>query len=580
MQISLTDNTQGEVMLVVRAVVDAYLSEIVETERNRKSRELANIEEVLAGKEREVRQKRTTLKQLAEELGTADRESLQMQLQFATQQLSMYRQQFVRTQMDLRTFSAELKVAEMALKRLDTAPANSLELEKLKLQDPRCRELEKSLGDLQQLIQQASGRAKPGRTDTLVTQLTEQANALQAELNGRLAYLSDMMTEATRNELREKIADLSVKANLAAEEKVEIEADVDKQEKEFEKLGQSTVELEMMRTDLANLEEVVNDIATKRQSLEVETKSQPRIRLLQRAEEPQTYDNFGLNVSVSILVALIGFVFPLAAFVGWDVRKRHINSSDDVAKGLGLPVMGSVPRIPGRVIRQLNTPSKQNEHWNVRLAESIDSIAARLLRNAAIDQSRVVLITSAVSGEGKTTLATQVAMSLARAGRKTVLVDFDLRRPAIDKAFQLPLYPGVSEALCGEADATTLAQATALPNLEVVTAGRCDRHALQALANGGDKRLFDEFREMYEFVIVDGSPILPVADSRYISQHVDSVVLSVFRDFSRAPKVTAACEILEAFGVSDIEAVVTSSGEDGYGVVDTIAETPAVASEG
>ncbi|HLA85953.1 MAG TPA: AAA family ATPase [Thermoguttaceae bacterium] len=571
MQISLTDREQKEVGKVVNAVIDAYMSEIVESDRNQKARELANLEEVLAGKEREIRQKRTTVKQLADELGTTDKQALQMQLQFATQQLSGYRQELARIQMELRIQSADLEVSNMALKRLDNAPASTLELEQLKLQDPVCRDLEQKRSELQVVIKQAAGKARPGKSDPLTEQLTEQLNGVQAELNARLAYLSDIMTEATRNDLKEKIDDLNVKVSLLRTEEANLKKDVDVQREEFNKLGQSSVDLEMMQTDLDNLQMVVNGVATRKQNLEVETKSPSRILLRQKAEIPPTYDNFQLNASLSVLAGLIGLAFPLTAFVWLDVRKCRINSSEDVVKGLGLPVMGSVPLIPGRAIKQLHAPGKANQHWNLRLAESIDGIAARLLRNAAIDHHRVVLITSAVSGEGKTTLATQIAMSLARAGKHTVLVDFDLRRPAIDKAFQLPLHPGVSEALCGECPVADLPQATGLADLDVVTAGRCDRHALQSLAKGGDKLLFDELREKYEFVIVDGSPILPVADSRYVSQHVDSVVLSVFRDYSRAPKVTAACEILESFGVTDIEAVVTSSAsEDGYGIIDTV----------
>lgn len=577
MQVSLTDKNGKEVMQVVQAVVESYLSEIVETERNQKARELTNLAEVLAAKEREIRAKRTALKQLAEELGTADGETLRMQLQFATQQLSMHRQLLNKVQIDARTLSAELQVAQTALKRLDSAPVNAMEVEKLKSADWTSRELEKKLSELVILLQQARGRSRTG-DDPLVEQLTEQVNSIQTELNSRVAGYASMITEAARNELTEAIADLAVKTHLATEEEERVKAEVAEMQAEFEKLGQSSVDLEMMRMELDNLQVMVNDIATRKQSLEVETKSQPRIRLLNRAEEPPTYDNFTLNAALAIFASLAGLSLPLVSFVLLDIRKQRINSSEDVAKGLGLPVMGSVPMIPGRAIKHLNSPNKKNQQWNIRLAESIDGIAAKLLRNAAMDQNRIVLITSAVSGEGKTTLATQAAMSLARAGKRVVLVDFDLRRPAIDKAFQLPLHPGVSEALCGESTIEDLPQATSLANLEVITAGRCDRHALQALANGGDKRLFDALRERYEFVIVDGSPILPVADSRYVSQHVDSVVLSVFRDFSRAPKVTAACEILEAFGVTNIEAVVTSSSEDGYGVIDTVAQpTPASA---
>ena len=177
------------------------------------------------------------------------------------------------------------------------------------------------------------------------------------------------------------------------------------------------------------------------------------------------------------------------------------------------------------------------------------------------------MVSSATGGEGKTTLATQLALSLARTGRRVVLVDFDLRRPAFDEVFGVPLSPGISESLRHEADAGIgeLARATGTENLSVVTAGRWDRQALAALSNGHASMMFNHLREEFEFVVIDTSPILPVADARFVSQFVDSVVLSVFRDISEAPKIQAACDILAAFGVQSIEAVVTGQGNELYG---------------
>jgi capsular exopolysaccharide synthesis family protein len=178
-----------------------------------------------------------------------------------------------------------------------------------------------------------------------------------------------------------------------------------------------------------------------------------------------------------------------------------------------------------------------------------------------MENQRVILVSSAAAGEGKTTLATHLAMSFARNGRQTVLVDFDLRRPALDGVFGLPLTPGVSEMLRGESDPDQLAQPTETENLSVLTAGAWDRRALASLANGSASALLKDLREKYEFVVIDASPILPVADTRFVSQHVDEVVLAVFRDVSQSPKVEAACEILKAFGVANPQAVVTGSSE-------------------
>jgi Mrp family chromosome partitioning ATPase len=85
---------------------------------------------------------------------------------------------------------------------------------------------------------------------------------------------------------------------------------------------------------------------------------------------------------------------------------------------------------------------------------------------------------------------------------------------------------------------------------------------LAALANHSVASMFKELREDYEFVIVDTSPILPIADTRFVSQYVDTVVLCVFRDVSQAPRIRAACEMLEAFGVQSVEAVVTGVNDN------------------
>ncbi len=267
---------------------------------------------------------------------------------------------------------------------------------------------------------------------------------------------------------------------------------------------------------------------------------------------------------VKRLVSMLGLALPICGVALWDIRTQRINSSAEVAKRLGLTVFGSVPMIPDRAIRKLATPSKERKHWHGRLTESVDGIAARLLRKATLDGRRVILVSSAVSGEGKTTLATQLAMSLARSGRKTALVDFDLRRPVIERIFGLPLEPGISNVLREEASLEDSAQETAITNLYVIPAGRLDQDALVALSKGGDRRIFDTLREKFDFVVVDGSPVLPVADTRFLSQNVDTVILSILRDVSQGPKVVAACEMLESFGSKDVGVVVAGANEDPY----------------
>ena len=172
------------------------------------------------------------------------------------------------------------------------------------------------------------------------------------------------------------------------------------------------------------------------------------------------------------------------------------------------------------------------------------------------------MVSSATSGEEKTPLAVQLATRLAHSGKPTLLVDYDLRRPSIHRAFDLPRGPGVSECLEKECDLSQVVHRTDAENLAVITAGDALLESLGPLANGATTSFFKEARAAFAFVVVDGSPILPVIDGLLVSRHADTVVLSVCRDRSRGPEVLRAFEKLSAFGSQECVVVLNGSQEE------------------
>jgi len=186
------------------------------------------------------------------------------------------------------------------------------------------------------------------------------------------------------------------------------------------------------------------------------------------------------------------------------------------------------------------------------------------IRKARLEQHSVIMISSALAGEGKTTLASQLAVSLAASGQRTVLVDCDLRRSVLHQLFEAKLQPGLSEWLSGRADVISVIQPTGIDNLSLVAAGRRNESTLGQLAGDEIEKVFQTLRTGFDFIVVDGSPVLPVVDARLIGQHVDSVVLSVLRDVSCAPRISAACEILKSFGIPLLGAVVLGSRAEAY----------------
>jgi capsular exopolysaccharide synthesis family protein len=171
------------------------------------------------------------------------------------------------------------------------------------------------------------------------------------------------------------------------------------------------------------------------------------------------------------------------------------------------------------------------------------------------------MVTSAVGGEGKTTVASHLASSLARSGRRTLLIDGDLRCPALHELFEVPLHPGLSEVALGEVHVAEATLATSVDGLMLIPAGEWDRDVLQALARDGVRRLFEKLKREYEFVVIDSHPVLAATDALLIGQHVDAVLLSLLRGVSRAPQVYAAQQRLESLGIRVLGAVVNGAAE-------------------
>src|SRR5262249_32795017 len=171
-------------------------------------------------------------------------------------------------------------------------------------------------------------------------------------------------------------------------------------------------------------------------------------------------------------LALFGVAF-------FEFRARKLCLPNEVAHGLGLNVVGTVPAMPA-ASKNANDSALEAQCLN-QLQESVDAIRTVLLHKARNEALHLIMITSANTGEGKTTLATQLAASLARAWKRTLIIDADLRHPATHVLFDTPQEPGLAELLRGEVESASAIRATSLSRLWVLPAGNGDSHALQAL---------------------------------------------------------------------------------------------------
>lgn len=199
----------------------------------------------------------------------------------------------------------------------------------------------------------------------------------------------------------------------------------------------------------------------------------------------------------------------------------RITNTEDVSAAVDAPVLGEVieSRKGYTVARTILT------NPDGRVAESFRSLTANL-RFVNVDGSiRTILVTSAQPGEGKSSIATGLALATAESGRRVLLIDADLRRPTIAHLTQLEGSVGVTSVLIGEVDLDDAVQPWGHANVDVLTSGALPPNPGQLLASGQLKDIIDLAELTYDTIIIDSPPALTVSDSLWLAPHVHGVLV-------------------------------------------------------
>ena len=263
-----------------------------------------------------------------------------------------------------------------------------------------------------------------------------------------------------------------------------------------------------------------------------------------------------LNLTIGVLVGLalgVGLIFVL------DYMDRSIKSPEDLEKK-GLNVLASIPVIGGA---NMNGKNGVEEEHVVKDGVSVPirlvtfhkpsdpiSEAYRSLRTA-IQYSRIdkpiksLLVVSALPKEGKSTTTANIAVTFAKAGLKTLLVDTDLRRPTQHRLFNYDRKPGLMEYLRGEIDLNTAVRKTFVENLFLLPTGPLPPNPAEVLGSDSMKNAIDLFKASFDFVIFDSPPVVAVTDGVILSKFTDGVVFITLANKTEADVLEKAYATLK-----------------------------------
>ena len=258
------------------------------------------------------------------------------------------------------------------------------------------------------------------------------------------------------------------------------------------------------------------------------------ISIIDRAEVPggPFTPNPRRNLMIAIFLGLFGGIGLAFLFEHLD---DTIKQSDEMEQQLGLPVLGIIPRskpMPGGKLFQENFDTRSH------FAEAYRSLRTALQFSTEEGMPRVLMVTSTSMGEGKSTTSLSLAMQIAQLGKSVLLIDGDLRKASLHSTLELPNSLGLTNYLAGDAKPVEITQTTEVPNLFAITSGPLPPNPAELVSSTKMVSLLSLATEKFDHVIVDGPPVLGLADAPLLGSIAEATIMVVEsggtrRDFAR-----------------------------------------------
>ncbi len=236
-----------------------------------------------------------------------------------------------------------------------------------------------------------------------------------------------------------------------------------------------------------------------------------------------------------------------------DLLDNTIKDRQNLEEVANVGVVGTIPNDKSR----RSQPAMNFETDNSTVAESFRKLRTNLQFLAVDNPPRVIVFSSSVPSEGKSTTAINVALALAEAEHNVVLVDGDLRRPTLAKYLDLVGQVGFSTVLSGSASLAEALQKTRFPRLTVLTSGALPPNPSELLASQSARNLLSELRAEFDYVIVDSAPLLAVTDAAVLTAAADGVLIMARFGHTKCEQLIHAVNSLERVGGQLLGAVFT-----------------------
>lgn len=260
---------------------------------------------------------------------------------------------------------------------------------------------------------------------------------------------------------------------------------------------------------------------------------------------------------VLFLALFLGLPLGVAAAVGLDYFDDRIKSPEEITANLRIKFLGFAPAVSRRTAGTSN--SVIGADLPDDFGEALRIVRANVFMSAPREGTTTLLVTSTRPGEGKTMVASNLAVALAQAGRKVLLIDADMRSCQLHRIFKLPLEPGLSSILEGSLSLTEAVHPSDIPNLSVVTSGVPPHNPGDLLERIALRELLASVRDRFDWILIDSPPVMAASDAALLAQMSSAVLFVIGAQMTTYRDARAAVEQLERAHTKILGAVLNRS---------------------
>jgi capsular exopolysaccharide synthesis family protein len=390
--------------------------------------------------------------------------------------------------------------------------------------------------------------------DTLISRGLPPTDPTLQDARAYLARMHDKLLICQRNAAVAQLADLKKQQAMAMQHQIAAQAAFDSQKRTVAELGTKATELAGLEDQLQRAQRSSDDLASKISQIVVAQDIPLDVRILEKAEPAG--NSWSWRFRYAGMAAGAGLLLGLCTSLGLHLTDGRLRTAEQAASMTGLQLLGKIPH-QGQTDANLGLRSHMDPMSD--LAEAARSVRTALFAAARSTPAKTVLITSPGQGDGKTTFAANLAISMAQAGNRTLLIDASFGQQFLQQTFDVRKVSGFSNVLAGHISVETAICRTPVERLEMLPSGQKPPNPEILLNSSAFHKLMEYVCGRYQCVIVDAPALAGSSDARILSASADISLLVLRLGRTDSKVADAGLEQLLSVGARVLGVVVNDT---------------------